>query len=181
MCLKIEFSYAQGVPFVKIIEIRFFVVEKIVFLIILIKKERTSAYENSILRHNLWKKFGKTRIFRRHLRLFWWKGAPPHENWIFGDVLSKISEKLGFSIPLMKSSPPNTWKMDFWRNFVQILEKNSNFRLSWCKGAPHTWKLVSATFCEKFRKTSGAFLLFWITSFHQKLLKFTFLAFWPKT
>ena len=39
----------------------------------------------------------------------------------------KFPKKLGFSIPLMKSSPPNTWKMDFWRNFVQILEKNRIF------------------------------------------------------
>lgn len=99
----------------------------------------------------VWKKLGSSIILM--------KRSPHMKIGFLAMFCRKFPKKLGFSIPLMKSSPPNTWKMDFWRNFVQILEKKSNFRLSWCKGAPHTWKLVSATFCENFRKKSGAFII----------------------
>ena len=76
--------------------------QKLKFSIILIKKERTCAYENSILGQNFWKKIGKKlrfsiilmkrspphtkigflaifcKVFGKKLdfRLFWWKGVP---------------------------------------------------------------------------------------------------------
>ena len=81
------------------------------FSIILIKTERTSAYENSILDHNLWKILEKTKIF-----IILMKRSPPtQQNDIFSDILSKFSEKSGGFIILNHLFLPEIGKIHISR------------------------------------------------------------------
>ena len=71
--------------------------------------------------------------------------------------MKKVWKKLRTSIILMKRSP-STWKLNFWRCFVEKFRKNLDFRFLWWKVAPQTHgKWIFGEILSKFWKKNRIF------------------------
>ena len=84
-------------------------------------KKRTNLrlYENSILRHNLWKAFGKNSDFP----LFWWKGAPHTWNLDVWRHFVKNFEKVRCFIILKHLFPTEIAKIHLFGILTQNIKK----------------------------------------------------------
>ena len=107
------------------------------------------------------------------------KRTPPHMKIgslgkIYQNSPMPPPKNLNFSIILIKTERTSAYENSILdHNLWKILEKTKIFIILMKRSPPHSKMIFSATFCQNFRK-SQVVLLFWITFFYQKLVKFIY-------